>query len=56
MGRPTLYGETMQNVMLVMTDKQNRWLINEAKKRGISKSQLVRDLVASEQKQEEGQE
>ena len=55
MGRPTFYGETMRNVVLRMTDGQNRWLINEAKKRGISKAQLVRDLVASEQKQEEGQ-
>lgn len=47
-GRPTFYGETMRDVMLGMTDKQNRWLISEAKKRGISKAQLVRDLVDKE--------
>ena len=50
---PTFYGETMRNVMLVMPDKQNRWLISEAKKRGISKAQLVSDLVAKEMKKEQ---
>lgn len=50
MGRPTFYGETMRDVVLRMTDKQNSWLLSEATKRGISKAQLVRDLVDKEMK------
>lgn len=49
MGRPTIYdGVKMRDTALRLRPDQTAWLIEEAGRRGISKAQLVRDLIDAE--------
>lgn len=42
-----VYNVGMNRYNIVLTDKINKWLTDEAKRQGKSKSQLIRDIVMS---------
>lgn len=48
MGRPPQYGETMKETTIRFRIDQLAWLKTEAQRRGISRNDLIRDLVDSE--------
>ena len=54
MGRPTIYDVKMKDTALRLRPDQTSWLLAEAARRGISKAQLVRDLIDFEMERVNG--
>ena len=48
MGRPPQYGQTMKETSIRFRIEQLEWLKTESERRGISRNDIVRELVDAE--------